>query len=252
MNSSDFSGNLYELMMVLVFFVLLMVFTTLARKRKREKREIPGYNHLKRAIGLAVETGNRLHISIGRGSLVGIEGSAALAGLSILERITRMASSSDRPPIVTSGEGSLSILTQDVLRTTYISARAEAQYNPNASRLTGVTPLAYAAGAMTLVPDEQVSTNILVGHFSSEAALLTESGEQFGKTSFGSSEELTGQAVLYATTQEPIVGEEIFAGGAYLEAGPAHEASLQVQDIFRWLIILIILLGAVARLAGLM
>ena len=96
MNLTDITGNLLSLVFVLAFLVLLIVFTMLSRKRSPARREIPGYTRLKRAIGLAVETGNRLHISLGRGGLTGLEGASALTGLTLLDRITRLASASDR------------------------------------------------------------------------------------------------------------------------------------------------------------
>lgn len=252
MNLTDITGNLLSLVFVLAFLVLLIVFTMLARKRSPARREIPGYTRLKRAIGLAVETGSRLHISLGRGGLTGLEGASALTGLTLLDRITRLASASDRPPVASTGDGSISILTQDVIKTAFQSANAESQYKPSAGRLTGVTPLSFAAGSMALVHDEQVSANLMVGHFGSEAGLIAGAADQESGIAMGGSEDLDGQAVLYAAALEPLVGEEIYAGGAYLGAGPAHSASLQVEDIFRWLIILAILLGAVARMVGIL
>jgi len=56
--------------------------------------------------------------------------------------------------------------------------------------------------------------------------------------------------VLYASVDDPLVGEELFAAGAYSDAGRAHQASLQVQDVFRWGIILILLRGSVLKLVG--
>jgi hypothetical protein len=50
--------------------------------------------------------------------------------------------------------------------------------------------------------------------------------------------------------QEPLIGEEFFAGGAYLGAGPAHTASLRMQDILRWVVVSLIVLGAILKLTG--
>jgi len=55
---------------------------------------------------------------------------------------------------------------------------------------------------------------------------------------------------LYAAAQDPLIGEELFASGAYVGAGPSHEASLHVQDVLRWLVILAILVGALLRMVG--
>jgi hypothetical protein len=56
--------------------------------------------------------------------------------------------------------------------------------------------------------------------------------------------------VLYVTAQEPLIGEELYAGGAYIQAGPLHLASVRAQDIMRWVLVAGILVGAVLKLAG--
>jgi hypothetical protein len=47
-----------------------------------------------------------------------------------------------------------------------------------------------------------------------------------------------------------LIGEELFAAGAYVGAGAAHDASLTVQDILRWLVIVAILIGSLLKLAS--
>jgi hypothetical protein len=73
-----------------------------------------------------------------------------------------------------------------------------------------------------------------------------------GTATFGASDDLVGQGVLFAAASEAAIGEELFAAGAYLGKGAWHAASLGAQDILRWLIILSILSGIVARLLGLL
>jgi hypothetical protein len=57
--------------------------------------------------------------------------------------------------------------------------------------------------------------------------------------------------VLYATAHEPLIGEELYAGGAYLQAGLAHEASLRAQDTVRWILVIVIILGVIVKALGL-
>jgi hypothetical protein len=61
---------------------------------------------------------------------------------------------------------------------------------------------------------------------------------------------LAAQSVFYAASQEPLIGEELFAAGAYVGAGAAHDASLNVQDVLRWLVILAILAGSMLKFLG--
>ncbi len=252
MNFDFIPAELLAPLFVILFFGLLLLYTFLMRKQRRELREIPGFTQLRRAVGLAVEAGTRLHIALGSGSLYDQEGGTALAGLSILKRIAQAASVSDRPPVSTSGDSLTALLSQDTLQAAYRNARAENQYDPTAGRLAGVSPYSYTAGAMAAIHDEQVSATVLFGHMGSEVGLLAAAGEQTHGQTIGGSDNLSGQAVLYMVSEQPVVGEEVFAGGAYLGSGPAHHASLQVQDIARWFLIVIIVLGALARLAGLM
>jgi hypothetical protein len=242
-------SSLLALGFVIVFVSLLIVMTFVAARRERPgMRTIMAFDRLRRAIGLGVESGTRLHISLGRGNLAEPEAAAGFAGLAILERSTQAASVSDRPPVATSGDGSISILSRDTMQATYAAAGAEGRFTPASGRLTGLTPFSYVAGAMAVNADENVSANIIVGHIGSEAALLVESAEQNHAVSIGGSDDPNGLAVLYAAAHEPLVGEEMFVGGAYLGAKPVDIASIQVQDWLRWVLIAFILVGGAARL----
>ena len=66
------------------------------------------------------------------------------------------------------------------------------------------------------------------------------------------SDNLTAQAVIYASAQEPLVGEEMFSAGAYVESSPLHSASVTVQDILRWLVIAAMVVGALLTLVGIL
>jgi hypothetical protein len=237
------------LIFVLVFFGLILAAAVILRQREgRKLREIPAFDRLQRAIGLAVEAGNRLHISLGRGQLLSTQSAIGYVGLSILDRIARSTSISDRPPVTSSGEGSLGILSQDTQREAakYLGVQAD----PTRGRITGLTPYSYAAGTLSFIQEEDIGANLLVGSFGNEVALITDAAERSESMTLGGTDNLTGQAVLFAAAKEPLIGEETYAGGAYLGAGPMHLASLYAQDILRWIIIGLILIGAILKLFG--
>jgi hypothetical protein len=252
-NLLDVIVDLLGFLFVLLVFALMLVFLFARRRGYRyELREIQAFQRLQRAVGLSVEEGTRLHISLGRGGLLGLPGASALIGLTALERSAHAASMSDRPPVATSGDGLLTILSQDSLRGAYKDLGVEHEYNPNNGRLSGLTPFGYAAGALSTIHDEQVTVNVLAGHFGAEVALLTEAGQRSDSLTIGGSDSISAQAVLYASAHETLIGEELFAAGAYLGAGAMHVASLRVQDILRWGLIAVIILGGLAKLGGLL
>ena len=241
---------MFALGVLILAAILFVAFAVWRRRSPAAFRVIEAYERLNRSVGLAVENGTRLHISLGRGSLFTARGGSALAGLAMLRRLAQRTSVSDRPPVATSGNASLAILSQDTLQSGYRAAGAEEQYRFSTGRLTGLTPFSYAAGALPVIHDENVSANVILGDLGSEAALLAEASDRQNASLIAASDNLSAQSVFYAASQEPLIGEELFAAGAYVGAGPSHDASLNVQDILRWLIILAILVGAGLKVLG--
>jgi hypothetical protein len=239
-----------ELVILTVAALLLLSITLWKRRSPSVVRELPALVRLYQAIGLSVEDGTRLHISLGSGGLLNARGGSALAGLASLRLISERTSVSDKPPVASAGDPALGLLTQDTLQAGYQAAGVEELYVPTSGRVTGFGPFGFAAGAMPITSNENISANILLGHFGAEVGLLTEASERENVTVIGASDDLAGQSVLFASSQDALIGEELFAAGAYLGAGPSHMASLTVQDILRWIILLALFAGAFLKLVG--
>ena len=235
---------------LVLFIILIGAFSVYERVHKggRNLRDIPAISRLIHAIGLAVEDGTRLHVALGASDMTGDAAAPALAGLSILDRVARTASISDTPPVVTAGDGALSILSQTTLAGAYREMGVGDLHDPSQSRLVGVTPFSYAAATIPVIHDEQVSATIMAGRFGPELALITETADRTDGFTLAGTDSLPGQAGLVAAAQEPLIGEELFAAGAYLRSGLVHTASLRAQDVFRWLIIAAIVIGGVIKL----
>lgn len=241
--------GLMSLVFILIFFGLIVILAVAGRNRPGiELRHIPAFAKIRRSIELSVEAGSRLHVSIGRGTITGPESAAALVGLSMLEKMASSASTGDRPPIVTTGDPALAILAQDTLKTSYQEIGLIDQYERTSSQLSGISPFSYAAGALPIASDKKSATSILVGSFGMEVALLTDGCERSGNTTIAGTDDISAQAILYATANEPLIGEELYAGGAYVDAGIMHTASLRAQDAVRWLLVIVILAGILLNL----
>src|SRR5574340_211193 len=163
-----------ELALIVASILLLLVLTALGRKSTGNFRSIPAFSRLQRAMGLSVEEGTRLHVSLGRGGLLSGRGAVSLAGLSMLRSLAERTSVGDLPPVATTGEPALALLSQDTLKAGYQAAGAIDLYQPTTGRLAGATPFSYAAGTMSIVRDENISANLLIGDFGPEVALITD------------------------------------------------------------------------------
>lgn len=240
--------SIISLMIFLLSVGILAIYTWTGKTQTRIRlRPLQAMNQMRRALGSSVEQGKRVHISLGSVNLLNPASASTVASLTSSERMVLHTIAGDLPPIITSGDGSVSILSQDVLsKTTQQTPTVDSNLS-SLGRLTGLTPWSYAAGAMAPIKDKHASTNIFLGHFGPEAALMLDAAEQSGSLHVAGSENLAGQAVMYAAAQECLLGEEVFAVSGYLQPRGTARAGLKVQDLMRWLFIGVLILAAIIR-----
>jgi hypothetical protein len=89
-----------------------------------------------------------------------------------------------------------------------------------------------------------------MGSFGPEIGILADTSERLQAHTIAGTDNLLAQAVLYATSRSPLIGEEFFAAGAYTQGTPVQNASLKTQDILRVIIVLGIVIGSILKLAG--
>jgi hypothetical protein len=89
--------------------------------------------------------------------------------------------------------------------------------------------------------------NVMVGHFGKEYLLLGEAGAQREIVQIAGSNSLAAQPFMLATSDRFLLGEEVFAVGAYLTRRPEHIASLYVQDAMRVLVVIAIVIGVLIK-----
>jgi hypothetical protein len=239
------------LFFIIMFAGLIMIFS-LPRwnKKARPLRKMEAVEKLKLAIGLTVEAGTRIHISLGNADLLSPSNSSALAGLSVLEQVALISQLADRKPISTSGNGAMAVLSNSVFKNSLEGKNTSDQISSYQGQLSGTTPLSYAVGTINVIRNDQVSANVFLGNYGSEVILLSQNSSQMKAITLGASDSLTAQSVLFASSDEPLIGEELYALPAYLGSRSVHNASVKVQDFFRWVLIFTMLAGAVMKYLG--
>jgi hypothetical protein len=236
---------------ILIVFAILQIALRFVEARIPLKlRRMKAFEKLGSAVERSVEAGERVHLSLGTGSLIGAESAPGLAGLALLRRVASATTMSDKPVVVSAGDGAMAILAQDTLRSAYQQAGQPRQFAAASGRVLGLTPFSYAAGLPPVLASEDVSVHLLLGSFGAEGALAAHFGNRQQAFVLGGTDDVPSQALLYATTDHPLIGEEAFAAGAYLDIGPFHIASLRAQDVLRMVIIVGILVGTVLMTIG--
>ncbi|OGO37190.1 MAG: hypothetical protein A2Z03_03680 [Chloroflexi bacterium RBG_16_56_8] len=262
--------------MLVLFLIFLppffFAYWAIKRGLQVNLRPIAAYDALKALLAQAAEAGQPVHLSLGIAGIGDQHTADTTAGLTVLDYVADRAAVSASPPIVTLSNPTALPVAQDVLRRAYRRHGYPEEYDPARARFiapdpalsTGISPnpavyasgqtdaFAYAAGTMRLLTQQPLIANVMVGFFGDEFLLLGETGAQRHLNQIGGTSATSVLPFFYASVPNPLIGEEIFASGAYLSNKAAHIGSLVAQDVMRWLLVAGVVGGIVLKTLGLL
>lgn len=238
------------LIAALVGVVLLLLTRRIRAGQEVGLRPLRGFQALTGQVGRAVESGRRVHFSLGRAALNSATAPTSLAALAALDHLAQDGCASDVPPVVTVGEATLLPAAQDQLRGAYAQAGRTGDFSNTMVEFVApeTSPMAYAAGVSYTVQHSNAGSNLLMGHFGPEIGIILEAAARQNMDQIVGSDDPTALAVGAAMSDDLLIGEELFAAGAYMKGQASHIASLQVQDIMRLIVVAAILVFAVINL----
>jgi hypothetical protein len=241
------------LLIIVLAFVVSIIATQFIRRRRGlvALRVIPAYADLPNRIGEAIEADQAVHVSFGSAGLGGSTTLLALANAELLYQTTRRAVIGSQSPVLTVGDPTALALGQDTLRRAYASRRLVDRYRLSSIHWypAGNRSLAFAAALTGILADDRIGVSVLGGSFGTELALPAEMALRRGQSLIATSDQPEGQAVAYVVSDQPLIGEEVFAAGAYLDGRAAQLGALVTLDVLRWLLILAILIPTVLAVA---
>ncbi len=240
-------NELGQLILLLTFIILLLFFTARIRSGHRPiLRRIAAFDTLKGANSRAIEAGQSLHLSLGLGSIGTETTSDTLAGLSVLDYLAEQAAITKIHPTISMADPTVMLFAQNALKAAHNQDKQETETAYRHVQWIAPQPAAYAAGVMGLIGLDDINTNIMIGNFGEEYLLLGEAAARQDGPHIGGTGNPAALPFIYASAQETLLGEEIYAAGAYLQKKSAHLGSLLAQDTMRWIIFAIILGGVIA------
>jgi hypothetical protein len=240
-----------EIALVLLLLLLPVLFFLASRVRAGKTgvlRPLPGMEELSGAVGRSAETGRALHVSVGVAGVGGLQTAETWAGLTILSALADEAAACDTPLIVTVADATALPLAQEVVWRAYARHGNPQGYDSTQVRFVAPNPMAYSAGVAGLLLWEPLTANVMVGTFGDEVLLMGEVGARQGVRQIAGTANPQALPLIVATADRTLIGEEIFAGGAYTARHPVQIASLLAQDWARWAIAAAILVVTAARM----
>jgi len=241
------SGALLLLLIPTLYFFTARARAIIKADTPLSLRPIAAFAHLTQAMGRAAESGRPIHIGLGTGGVGDATTVESMAALTLLDQLAQKAAAYDAQPIVTTADPVLMIAASDRVRQWY--ARRNFLEGFDAARIRLVAPdrTAYAAGVADMLGNEPLSGNVLLGAFGDEYLLMGEVGARQAFSQVAGATDPMVLPFVLATSDQPLLGEEIFAAGAYLGKLPAHVGSLFAQDWMRVFLVLIVLAGVAVK-----
>jgi hypothetical protein len=242
--------DLAALVMLLVFAPLLVFFTLRAKSGRRfAMRTIPAYERIRSLVSHAAETGLPVHVGMGSGQFGGEATPEALMGLTVFDYVARHAAMYNQAVLGTTGDATILSAAQGALQRARHEVGFPELYTSQEVRFFGPDPLAYAGGTLRSLDREEYLASILMGRFEAEGLWIAESTNDLGIPQVGGTSEPSAAALMFVSLDEAVIGEEVFAAGAYLHR-PSHLGSLATQDLIRIITILSIIVGVVMTSLG--
>lgn len=232
----------------LVLGLLFLSFWLLALWRVRtggrpDLRPIAGYDFLRRMVEESAESARPLHVSVGGGGVGDDRSMQTLAGLSLVTELAQPAATSSARLLVSTASPALLPMIQSELRGSFQAAGYPDEFDEAQACFLSDNRNAYAIGAAGLVRDTAPTVSALVGDFGDEYLLLAEPGALYGVPQVAGTGQVRTLPFVWATAEHALLGEEIFAAGAYLGKRATHIASLMAQDQMRLLLVLLVSAG---------
>ncbi len=235
-------------MVLFCAFVYVMIQRAKAGLRVPAIRKIPGLEAVDEAIGRATEMGRPVHFAPGIGD---ITNAATFAAWAFLGHVAKLCARYDTRLINTNRDYLVHAINEELIRQSYLEAGRPDAYNPDDVRYLTGSQFGYAAGVLGIMQREKPAANILVGYFFAESMLFAEGGANIGAIQIAGTTNTVQIPFFLAACDYTLIGEEIYAAGAYLSKEPNLVGTVVGQDWGRIATFLVMLVGTIlANLAA--
>lgn len=245
-------GNIFGFWMFLVMAAVALWTINRSRLGKFvvKLRRIAGLEAIEEAVGRATEMGKPIHYTPGLGDVIGSTAAETFAALEILNYVANLSARYNAQLVVTIRMPNVFPLAQESVRQSFSAAGRPDMYRDDTVRFISSNQDAYTSGVVGFMHREQAAANIMAGLFMGESLLLAEAGAQVGAMQIAITASITQLPFFVAACDYTIIGEELFATGAYVSQDKIKLGGIAAQDYFKLAVMAVIVLGTVFSSVG--
>ncbi len=245
------SGRIFALGMLIALWIFIVGAMEMAKKKLPTFRKLSGLDALPEMVGRAAEMNRPIHYTTGLGELTGTVAPQLVAGLAVLGYVSELAAKYGVKVIYSVYQAQVMPIATELMREAYVRAGKPDAFNAEEQiRYLSGEQFAYATAVQGIAERERPAANIMIGPFYAESMMFSETFFRIGAI------QLAGTARGYqipffaVVCDYLLIGEEIYAAGAYLSKDPVQCGSIQGQDIGKVIGWILMFVGVLATAAG--
>lgn len=237
--------KLNNFLFTVAFCAVILVFIGLAKRRKLFLRQIPGLAAIDEALGRATEMGKPVYYMTGREDFTKV---STIAAVSILGEVAKKCAKFGTELKVPHTLAIVYAVSEEVTRQAYTQVGRPDAYRPGTNFYVTDDQFGYTAAVDGMMVREKPAAVIYMGYYYAESLVLAETGASIGAIQIAGTDADHQLPFFVTACDYTLIGEELYAAGAYLSGDPNLVGTLRGQDIGKALIIGFALLGTVVSL----
>jgi hypothetical protein len=242
-------GFSFDILLLLGIAVITYIYLQRASRGEVPKLRVPpALKAVDEIVGRATEMGRPITYCT---SYVGLMYSSMalqnLAGIAVLGHMAKLAAEYDAEIIGCFATGDLQLVAEDVVRENYIAAgKPEKEVD-----MRFLTPMeyAYASATMGIMRREKIAGNVMLGAIAGENVLWGATAAELGAIQLGGMA-ISQVCFFVALCDYVLIGEELYAAGAVLSEDETLISALASEDIGKFILLGLTLLGALLASVG--
>ena len=236
------------LVLVVLFCTLVLSYISIARRGGGlYVRRISGLNAIDEAVGRATELGKKVLYVPG---IVGLDENQTIASLALLGHVARTTARYNTDLDVPNKDPLTFAAARETVKEAYMEAGRPDLYREEMVHYVTYDQFAYTASVSGLMVREKPAANFLIGSFYAESLLLAETGQSTGAIQIAGTAEIAQLPFFVCACDYTLIGEELYAAGAYLSKEPAQLGSIKGQDVTKAIVGAYIVIATIGMSLG--
>jgi len=244
------SGRTFQFAFLLLSLGVLFVLLRMGMKGKTfSLRKLPVFDSMDQAVGRATETGRPVMFNLG--TYPGSEGTPeAINAYAYLGHVSRLCARYGTRLIATCFSVPAFVVMQGVVRESFAAEGKSDKYVAEDVMYLSDQAGAWGAAVWGIMERDRIAAHFFFDPMVAMALGVLETAQRVGAIQFSGSAYMWRLSDMAVTSDYLLVGEEIYAGAAYLTKEPSQMAVIVGQDIIKWISIAMTLVGALVFAAG--